>query len=69
MSVAAMTNAYVEQRVNAVAQAQSTILIHLQNHLRQPSRATRDRLEESLMQLDQLLDTVLLPKGHLPSTR
>jgi len=62
-------NTYIESRVNAVAQAQSTILIHLATHLRSPSKETRDRLEQSLIEVDQLLDTVLLPKGHLPSTR
>jgi hypothetical protein len=64
-----MSNSYIEQRVSAVAQAQSTILIHLAVHLRSPSKATRDRLEQSLMEVDQLIDAALLPKGHLTSTR
>ena len=54
-------NHSIEARINAVAQAQATVLIHLGTWLRSPSKENRQRLDESLMACDDTIDQLLCP--------
>lgn len=56
-----MGNASVESRMNAVAQAQATVLIHLGTWLRDPSKDNRVRLDQSMAECEDVLDRLLCP--------
>jgi hypothetical protein len=63
-----MHPATIESRINAVQQAQSTVLIHLGTWLRNPSKDNRQRLDDSLIACDDVVDRLLCPNNLTKAT-
>jgi hypothetical protein len=56
-----MHPATIESRISAVQQAQSVVLIHLATWLRSPSKENRQRLDDSLIACDDVIDRYMCP--------
>ncbi len=51
-----------DARLAAVELAQATVMIHLRTWARNPTRETRQRLEEALIACDDAVDRLLCPQ-------